>query len=368
MKICIISLRAYNIVDPKRKEVIHGGTEVQLYTLAKYLATNREHVVTMVVGNFGQKLRETSNGIQFIRSITLIPGASLLHKFFKLFQYYGSLLAAKADVYITSAAGPDTGIILLFCILFRKRFVYRIAHRMDCDGEYARNNGFLGKLYLFGLKHAHYVVSQNNEQQKLLHEIGVDSCVIRNGFFLSSSSVSFEERKYILWVARCEEWKRPELLLHLARVFSEYKFVMIAPEQAHRKELFQEICDRSSTMDNVKFIESVPYVDIQSYFDRARLFIGTSKYEGFPNTYLQACMGATPIVSFEVNPDGFIGTNDVGFCAEKDLENMVSYVRCLMEDRDVWQKKSTNAIKYVAQFHDIDNVGLKWEALLATNK
>lgn len=365
MKICFFSLSAYPLFKPGHQATF-GGSELQLSIVAEYLASN--HKISFIVADFGQSDTEIIQGYTFKKSIRLGGYLSPWFRVKSLCILIKSLYRVKADIFITSAAGPEVGVMALFCKVSRKKLIYRTASSIDCNGEYIRKNGFRGKLFKFGLKHADVIVAQSQENTVLLkkhHDIA--AVLIKNAFAIrGANAIRRRERSNILWVGRMEPNKRPELYLKLAKQFPREQFVMIAPKQKHLAEYFDEVFNDTRNVKNVQFNERVPFDKIQNYFNKAKLLVCTSEYEGFPNVHLQACIGGTPIVTLNINPDNYINKNNIGYCAETVFEKMINYVETLLNDESDWEKKSANAFRYAKENHDISVVGKQWEELLYT--
>lgn len=139
---------------------------------------------------------------------------------------------------------------------------------------------------------------------------------------------------------------------------------MIAPNEKYELALFNKISGEANKLSNLTFIEKVPFSEIQNYFNGAKMFIGTSDFEGFPNTYLQACIGGTPIVSLRINPDNFITTHNLGYCADGNMETMVEQIEKLLTNPADWKEKSANAYLYVKTYHDIKEVKKLWDSII----
>lgn len=353
IKVCFIGIYAYPLFAPAC-EVQYGGAEVDLVIFAEELAKDPRYEVIFVVGDTGQPAVEYLRGIKVVK---VCSPTSVQKNYFRAlkreYRIFKFLSAIDADVYFQEAAGTITATVASVSLFRRKKFIYRLAHDMDCNRQFIRNSGIMGKLYWFGLTQASCVIAQNKRQQEmLLAHHHRQSTVMRNSHKISD----FQEytKDYILWVARCENWKRPKLGLEIAKAYPRYKFLMISPKQTHQLELFQETAAEAATLPNVRFIEKVPFAEIQDVYNHAKIFIGTSDYEGFPNTYIQACMGGTPIVSLRVNPDNFLHEYDCGYCAEGDLQKMQQYIGTLLTDELEWRKKSQNAFAYAKAHHDIE--------------
>jgi glycosyltransferase involved in cell wall biosynthesis len=117
------------------------------------------------------------------------------------------------------------------------------------------------------------------------------------------------------------------------------------------KDLLPAILKNIDYPPNVKYIGFVPFTATYEYYLKAKLLINTSEYEGFPNTFIQACLSKTPILSFRVNPDNFIIENNVGLMCEDNIDKAVEFITGLNKEKIFLY--GDNAFKYVKENHDI---------------
>ncbi|MDP8993368.1 MAG: glycosyltransferase family 4 protein [Pseudomonadota bacterium] len=363
MKVCLISFNAYSLFNPGAG-VTFGGTEIQIFNLARYLAGVKGLPVTVITGDFGQADLERNNQIELRKTFPPGENKSALERLGGYLRLFRALWRTGATHHIVSPAGPALAMVALYCMIFGKKLVYRTAHEMDCDGSYESAHGWRGRLFGFGLRRADAVVTQNEDHRRLLASGGVPSVVIRNGFFLRPQPARLAKTVDGLWVGRCVRWKNPHLFLDVVETFPQLRFVMICPVQEHEDVLFASVFGRARTFENLNFVESVPFSEVQAYFDAARFLIATSEAEGFPNSYLQACMGGTPIISYKVDPDGLIGRYNIGYCAAGNADRLIEAVRGLAEHEADWQTKSRSAARYVSENHNVMVEGEKWMSLI----
>jgi glycosyltransferase involved in cell wall biosynthesis len=159
------------------------------------------------------------------------------------------------------------------------------------------------------------------------------------------------ESQTILWVGRSADVKRPERFLELTKQMPEQRFTMICQRAVEDKQ-YDNFVAKAKQIKNLEFISRVPFHQIHEYFQRARVFVNTSDYEGFPNTFIQACTCATPILSLNVNPDGFLDKYECGMCANGDWELFVDMLKKLLNHETAYEL-GNNARKYVEEYHDI---------------
>lgn len=355
MKFCFVSYNAYSLFYPELKKFSGGGSEVQLYNIAIKIAETKEHEITFIVKNSGQEnknfrhIRITKTGRQSLKNgmlDKLYNGISLIFNIYKI----------KADIYIQRAAGWETFILALFCKCFRKEFVYMSAHEIDTSGEFVNKSGLLGRFYKWGLKNASLVISQNLNQKKNLKErYNIDSPIIKSGYIIPDLPQE-KQREYILWVARIVRWKNPDIFIKIAKRFPQQKFVMIGPKDKNNLKYFRKIRYKTKDVKNINFIEGVPFNEINKYFKDAKIFINTSKYEGFPNTFIQSAMHGVPILSLNVNPNNIFNKYEFGFCVQNDFEKLLNYLNRFIADEKFYSIYSKNAYEYAKKEHDIKDI------------
>lgn len=128
------------------------------------------------------------------------------------------------------------------------------------------------------------------------------------------------------------------------------------------QSLTAEVKERVSGLRNVTLLDYVPYEQIQDYFDKARVFVCTSQMEGFPNTFIQACLGGTAILSFYIDPDDCLRKNNLGLMCGDDLDTAVSFIRDMDEERlEAYREKALN---YVNTRHSIDDTVQMYKKLI----
>ena len=347
VKICFIAPKAYPIFNPQIKSVF-GGAEVDLYLLATELAKDPKFKVNFIVADYGQPACESINNVTIIKSLNFnesqISGAKKL---------WSALKQAKSDIYFTEAAHHGHALIALYCKLAKSKYIFRSANPSNLNGDWINNNGLRGRLFKWSLKQCHTIIAQNqSDKDALRNNLELPSTVIANCCCLKETCG--EDKKNILWVGRSDSVKQPELFLDIAKCIPDRQFVMICP-RATNDSRYNLLTSQAKSIDNLKFIEHVPFHQIGSYFEDARLLVNTSSTEGFPNVFVQACQVATPIISLNVNPDGFLDKYQCGKCANGSLEDCICIIQNLLQS-DEYALYSQNAFNYACDNHDIKKI------------
>ena len=355
--VCFVAPKAYPLFNPRIKELF-GGAEVDLYLLATEMAKDKNFAVSFITADYGQQQIETIEDVKVIKSLdfkrNVLAGAAAVWR---------AMRQADADIYILKTVSPGVPLAALFCRLHKKVFAYRTASTPECDGTYHGQHFFLGAAFDWSLRRAGIVFTQNSiDRDYLQRRIGVSAVAIPNGHLLPP--LREYRRDTILWVGRSDRLKRPELFIDLAERIQDEKFTMIC-QHATGDENYDALVSRAEQVKNLEFIERVPFADIDDYFQRARVFVNTSDSEGFPNTFIEACKYAVPVLSLNVNPDGFPDKYNCGIFCGGDFQKLIDSLKFMLaENRFAGLGK--NARKYVEQNHDIKKIVEQYKKLFMT--
>jgi glycosyltransferase involved in cell wall biosynthesis len=348
IKVCLVSLDAYLLFNPKAVGV-QGGTEVDFFMIATELAKDSRFRVSIITGDFGQPRIETFG------NITLYKAAGLQNNLLTgVFALCKAMRLADADIYFRQGAAVTTDIVAFYCRLHRKNFFLRTAHDIECNGQYLREHPLKGKTYLWSLRQAKSVfVQKTTDIPVLFKTTGVHSVVIPNGHNIGN--LADNSRDFILWVARSEDFKQPRIFIELARKIPLEQFVMIC-QRTKGDNRYDELVRLAESVRNLKFIKYVHFHDIDYYFQRAKIFVNTSTAEGFPSTFIQAGKYATPILSLNVNPDGFLNKLHCGICCNGNVAAMADALQSLSQQTSRFREMGNNLRKYVEDNHDIAKI------------
>jgi len=359
IKVCFFIGRAYPLF--KKIDGVFGGAEIDLYLLALEFAKKGEYDVDFMLGDYGQKDIEEVDGVKLIRCkyLHVEKSNNLYGKIAKRLKFIYLLFKSDADVFFTETGSEFAGYMAIISRLRKKFMVYRTAHDSECNGDLIKESGYDGKMFAKGIKLFDMIIAQNQVQKKMwLENEGRESVVVGNGHKIRSQGVGINHKKHILWVGRCVDWKQPEKFVDIAKQIPEKEFLMILLGE---NELGDKVRAEAKDMNNLEIIDFVPFTEIQKYYDDASCFVSTSDMEGFPNVFLQSCLGSTPIVSLNVDPDNFILENKLGYIANGDMEGVVGFLRSL--DKMQIEELGQNAFAYIKREHDLDDKVRKYDEL-----
>jgi len=347
IRICFVIPKAYPLFNPSVPGVF-GGSEVDMYQMGIELALDRDFSVSFIVADYGQPDEEEQNGIRIIKSLDFTQNSLTGAR-----KVWRSLQSADADIYIMKTLSPGVPLTAYYCRKYQKAFTYRTANEQECDGSLLKEHFFLGRAFAWALRKAQVIFTQNQKDtENLKQSLGLRGVAIPNGHPLPEY-VDIE-REIILWSGRSAQIKRPDLIFALARLAPRERFVMICQE-AFGEGGYEALVREAEGIGNLEFLPRVGFHQIDAYFQRAKVLVNTSDSEGFPNTFIQACTWATPILSLHVNPDGFLDRHQCGKCAEGDWELFVRMLTELAEP-EAQKQYGQNARRYVEEHHDIKKI------------
>ena len=162
----------------------------------------------------------------------------------------------------------------------------------------------------FGLRHAHQIVTQTEQQATLLqrHYGRTADAVIPNFHPKATEVIDKSGSISVLWVANFKPWKQPEVFVRIAAALSDLRdvhFYMVglqatgSGDRAWNHGLMTAI----GRTPNLTYLGSQSQAEVNRLLARSHIFVNTSLYEGFPNTFIQAWQRKVPVVSLHVNPD-----------------------------------------------------------------
>ena len=358
IRVCFVSPKAYPLFNPKVQKPF-GGAELDLYLLATELAKDKDFDISCITADYGQKHTETVEHVTLIKSIDFNRNPLTSAR-----RIWKAMKQANADIYMIKTASAGVPLVAQFCRRHRRGFVYRTAHQRECDGTWRREHPIKGRAFAWALQNAHAVFTQTKTDSKnLLSTLNITSTPIPNGHRLIP--LTEPKKESILWVARSAKTKRPELFLKLARQFPNKKFTMIC-QKATGDNDYDALKAQATRAQNVRFIPSVPFDQIHTYFLRAKVFINTSESEGFPNTFIQSCQAATPILSLKVNPDNILNRYQCVLCADGQWKSGTQMLEQRLNPKTAsdWGR---NGRKYVEENHDITKIVSQYKSLFRTH-
>ena len=366
--VCFIAPYIWPVLADERGIDFVGGAEVQQTVLIRSLhdAGFRISVVTEVSGRPDEFELDGIRIIRLVRNGRELPVIRNIHP--RLTSIWAALRRADADIYFQRCASANTLVGALFAKLNRRRFIYSGASDPDFERDqlwkkFPGRGGWRDQqMFTWGLQLADGIVAQHMGQAAACRRwYGRDAAEIPNCYAPSLANMRSRDG-VVLWVSTIKSLKRPELFLEIARRNPQLRFCMVGgPATGTEAALYPQIEDAARHLPNVEFVGFVPYSEVESYFDRARIFVNTSDFEGFPNTFLQSWARGVPTVSF-VDCGAREGGRSIGFVSS-DLDDMSSTIAQLSHDDVLWACESERALMHFESNHSVRIAVTKYSRL-----
>ncbi len=355
-----------------------GGAEVQFYLLSRELAQDPAYEVTVLTTVSDAPGTERHDRLTLIKRraghrVSSEPAAGWFQAPARWAGYaaafkemYVRLASIDADLYLHAGAGVEVGAYASICRILRKPFVYVVVSSADLE-PYGRVEGPLKWLYPMGVRLADAIVCQTEEHRAALKaRYGRTSVLIRPGHDMpdpAQAERSAGSRTAVLWVGRSHPLKQPEMFLDLAERQPDERFVMVLMRDAAHEDLCRSIRARAGELPNVTIHEDVAWENVGRFFEEAKLFVNTSTYEGFPNTFVQAAMQAVPILSWVVDPDGVLTRHRIGYCAGGSFDRLLEESQRVCASKAHRVDMGRRARDYAKQYHDLQQSVRELKAL-----
>jgi glycosyltransferase involved in cell wall biosynthesis len=301
-RLCFVALWAWPVLARDPRIAMAGGAEVQQAILARLFARHG-YAVSMITLDHGQAEGERVDGVTVHKAFAPragLPALRVLHP--RLTALWSALARADADIYYFRSVSMWLRLVTEFCRRRGRRAVYAGASDKDFVADIGGQlrNPRDRWLYRRGLAAADAIVAQNEFQRaSCLENYGREAVVIPSCYEVPPTPPKTESTRgdLVLWVGMLEKNKRPELFLDAAARLPHRRFVMIGGPRAGAQSFYEAIRARAAALANVEMTGFLPLAQVEPWFDRARVLVNTSVYEGMPNTFLQAWARGVPTIA-----------------------------------------------------------------------
>ena len=346
-----------------------GGIERQQSLMAKWLAA-RDYRVSMITWDEGQEDGQEIDGVQVLKVCTRDAGIPGLRFFWPRWtSLAGAMRRADADIYYYNCGDLGLGQVVAWCRINKRKSVYSVASDPDCNRELPELQPLRERLlYRYGLRRVDKVIVQTRRQQEMLREgfkkeSGVIPmpCADADAPAFSSRAAPIAGGGRVLWIGRIDTNKRLEWLLDLADRHQDLAFDVVGA--ANREtEYASSVVSRARGLPNVEIHGRLQHSKLWDLYGRASVLCCTSRFEGLPNTFLEAWRCGLPVIS-TVDPDGLIASRGLGGVAD-NVPSLARGIRDLLSCPQRWRQASENARRYYLENHTVNVAMGRFETVL----
>ena len=357
-KVCFVALNAYKLFDPQSSAKM-GGSELQMHAIAEGLSRKDDFDISFIVGDFHQNALQRFGNISVYASFALQKTLTVF--IMAPFVMFALLWRIRPDVIISSPAGPEMAFLGIYARIMGATYIYRVASDIDVSGEKQKQLGLIaGSLYRLGIACSHLLVAQHVGQQEMLERAyQKPSIVIPNIGITGVKKSSLTKKDRIIWIGSSRPVKRLDVLFDIARRMPEYSFAVVLSHSGEER-IFRDAQLQADALQNVEFLGELSSQEVEKELVASSILLGTSDYEGFPNTYLQAFFSHVPVVSLRVDPDKIFANSRFGICTNGDIDATQKTLRKLMKDQVMRADFAHRAYQYAQGKHGSSTVLQKW--------
>jgi glycosyltransferase involved in cell wall biosynthesis len=335
-----------------------GGAEVQMFHLAEELHRRgwRTSFLVCALDATTPDVVATRLGPATVLYRRRLPKSLAIRVHEKLATWRHVRALSGVD-FLFQRAVWDADVVALAARARRIPYLYALASDRDvvATPRWSRRRAVL--------QLANALVAQTELQREwVARSTGRRAVTIPSGFPVPRWNAT-APRDEILWVGTLRALKRPEVFLDLAAAFPAHTFV-VCGGAGEDPRLAADIARRAATLRNVRFEGFVPYRRMAAHFERARVLVNTSTYEGFPNTFVLAWLHGAVVLSMGVDPDGSLQRHGLGI-ATANATQLQDALAALLADEAGCRARAERARHHAVRVHDIGAVADAYERVLA---
>lgn len=229
-----------------------------------------------------------------------------------------------------------------FCSYYAKKNKIPFVFSVSSDKDLSRMNAIetirypLHKIdHIFGkwgIQNASKIIVQSFSQRDYLKKhYHRDGILIRN-VYNRNDEVNNDGRykkNQIVCVCKYNRNKSPDICMKIAGFLPHRRFIIAGIEKDTRE--FNRFNNIDSVPENIEFIGVLEKKKFLKLLSESKVFLSTSLYEGFPNTFVEAWINRTAVVSLNVNPDNLLD-GKCGYCVKGDIKLAAEKIEELLSD------------------------------------
>lgn len=316
---------------------IRGGAEQQAHLIAQYLRSSYDVFFISIGHEEDQRLFDNGYKIYAIKPFQLAGNKMY---FLSRGEILNILKHERPDFIYQAVSYSATGIAAEYCNNSGAKLIWHIASDRDvAPSKFGK--GQKGLFYFiedkyaeYGKRNATHIIAQTQQQDNAMRHTYKRACdiILRNFHPVPQDIMKKQLPIQITWIANIKKLKQPEIFIKLCQKLCHTKdvnFLMIGRKgpPAYQNQLESQI----RNCENLVYLGELDMDEVNRILSESHFLVNTSQYEGFPNTFIQAWMRRAPVVSLNVDPDGILRRERIGFHS-KTFDQMLEDVARLIED------------------------------------
>jgi glycosyltransferase involved in cell wall biosynthesis len=334
-----------------------GGAEYQAWLLARRLISrsHRVHYLHLSVRDY----QDTVDDI-VVQGIKRKTAQHWLGEFIYSERVRNCLQEMKPDILYHRNLTPLFLPALAYCRKQGVSGLVHLAHTKDLRPVSVELNFIKNNLRRCGnrkiLKQVRRIIAQSNDQGRLLYRYFQrrPDLVVSNAHPLPEAEIRKNPQRQVIWVANWKKMKQPGIFLQLARRCRDLPVTFLMVGSQSQKRWVRQVLARNPVSPRLRILSEQSLEQVNNHLTGAHILVNTSRYEGFPNTFIQAWMRKVPVVSLSVDPDRVLQKNGIGF-RSGSFEKLVADTRQLIRDDRLRKDMGERARIYAHEHYSLKN-------------
>jgi glycosyltransferase involved in cell wall biosynthesis len=360
-----------------KEEVVGGGAAVQTLVWMNALKHQGHQVFLANFENDNRELKDAYRNLRLINTYDTEKGVRWLRwVYYRYPRIYKALKKCKPDFLYESIPFWGSFMHSFICRSLGIKHVIRISNDNLLDKRLRNTASKAHQFFLFwGLKTCDVILSQNDYQYQTLRKKFPNKQILKihNPIVIDKALLSPKaehQKGYFAWLANFRFQKNLKLLHEIALLLPNEQFKVAGSPNKNIDEESATYLQKLKELPNVEILGPVRRDALFTFLKNAKYLLNTSRYEGFSNTFLEAMVAGTPILTTPaVNPDMIVSKNKLGLI----YQNPEELIALLAEiDKEKYSNLSRNCVDFVYNNHDHLNLANRLltflDAPIATNQ
>lgn len=364
MKVCFFSPSDLSVQVLAGDTSMSGGAEAQIAHLAATLAS-LGHQVDLIYGDGA-----ATGTVRSIQGVRCIDAAPRWKSWRSMRTFWKQLWKSAPDLVYARQPYDHLWMLSLFARLSKRAtFMYALAHDFNCNPwrTFTYNAWFHQPLYAVGLYTADIVALQHEGQRALIKPYTRAKSVLTPNLLLHIADAA---RTYdattidAIWVAKVRTDKQLDIFLDVVEALPELSFAMVGGFDANMDpQLCTQLQQRSKTLTNLTSFGPLHADEVLRLLAQSKVLVNTSRYEGFPNTMLEAWGQGVPVVSLTIDPGQVIQREQLGLVSGTP-ERLRHDLKRLVQIPVLNDALGARGLAYVRRYHSLEAVCRVFEQIL----
>jgi len=350
------------IVTPCHWSGSYGGAENQIRLLVDEIIRRGQHDLTHISKSIDANYSPLDYRVRKIAS------GNLSRKIGNVVDsrgLYALLKEIDPDVIYQRVGGAYTGVAAYYARKKRRRMIWHVSSDADVMPDHPDKlfSGFPlmhrveRKFLEYGIRHSDFIITQTKRQSALLytHYERQAGIIVPNYQPVPDEVEKPTSPINVLWVSNFKPMKRPEIFIRLARDLAAENVVFTMIGRPSYGRWGRPILDEIQRGGYIRYLGEQPQKEVDEIMASSHILVNTSSYEGFPNTFIQAWLRQTPVVSLDVDPDDVLKSQNVG-CYAGSYERLRACVEKLVNNKELREAMGIRARVYAIKSHSLSNL------------